>query len=184
MITVEPQSFTKVEYDAEMIASLAQVALERVGLLPADIDVTVEVVESDPTTQVAVISIEPAVFRVASGAIENLKDPRTLGEREATVVFTRLFLELFDRRNPWFQAPPVDAEVPMAHLMAWDVNLYGRVALLGVPLHEPKYRYNFRNRHGFTDHADRVFDQLWSAGETTWARIVGLSDSARQLPAG
>ncbi len=66
--------------------------------------------------------------------------------------------------------------------MAWDVNLFGRVARRGVKLHKPRYLYNFRNRHGFTDHADSAFEQLWDAGDTTWRRIKAFSDSALQPP--
>ena len=63
------------------------------------------------------------------------------------------------------------------------MNLYGRTSRLGLRLHKPRFRYNFRNRHGFTDRADEVFDELWAAGEIPWMRIVQLSDSATDDPA-
>ncbi|MEL7157954.1 MAG: hypothetical protein AAFN30_15355 [Actinomycetota bacterium] len=179
MITVEPTTFTKVEYDADELAGYVQAALERVSGIPDNSDVLVTVLEDAATTTFRIRSIDPLVLEVDGGAVENHKDPRRLGAHESAITFTRALLEVYDRRADWFHGPALDAaDVSLAHKAAWDVNLHGRVAGLGVRLHKPRYLYNFRNRHGFTDQADVVFEQLWTAGETTWRRITELSDAA------
>ncbi len=179
MIDVQPTEYRFVEYDAAVIAGLADEALARVPGLPDDLDVTISVLEDNATTGYRLDALDPVALSVDGGALENHRDPRTLGHHECAVTFTRLFLELYDRRADWFGAPELGSDVDRAHWMAWDVNLHGRVARLGLRQHEPRYRYNFRNRHGFSDRADEVFDQLWTLGDTTWSRIVDLSDAAR-----
>ena len=176
MIVVQPETYTKVSFDAGVIATLAQRALESVAPLPDDLDVTVNIEEDNATNRVKITSVEPVVFDVDGGAVENYKQPRTVGDLEATISFTRLFLELSDRLSESFAAPALDDEVTLAHRMAWDINLFGRTARHGRRIHQPRYRYNFRNRHGFSDAADQVFDTLWAADELTWAEIVALSD--------
>lgn len=182
MITVVPPTFAKVEYDAGQIAGLATEALTLVpDLWPApDLEpgIEVRVDEHQATTRASVVSTDPVVLAVDSGALENLKDPRRLGAHESKVTFTYLYLELLDRRSASFGAPEVGATITHAHRLAWDVNLYGRVARLGLRLHPPRFRYDFRNRHGFTDKADRVFDLLWATDGLSFARIVELSDQA------
>ncbi len=178
LVTVEPQTYTNVEFDADAIVVLVAEALARVPDVDpgAGVDVTID--EEAATTTFRIISLDPLRLHVDSGAVENLKDPRRLGHEHAAVTFTRIFLEVADRRAPWFGAPDIDAELTQAHAVAWDVNLHGRVAALGLRQHKPRYLYNFRNRHGFSDRADEVFEQLWSAGEIPWTRIVELSDAA------
>jgi hypothetical protein len=40
--------------------------------------------------------------------------------------------------------------------------------------------YHFRNRHGFTDVADAVFERVWGADGLSWAELVELSDRAHR----
>ncbi len=178
MITVRPEDYTKVSFDAARIATLAQRSLEGVAELPDDLDVLVDVDEDQATNRVRIGSVDPVELLVDGGALEYYKQPRTLGDDETLITFTRLFLELADRGSVSFAAPAVDEELSLAHRMAWDVNLFGRTARHGFHLHQPRYRYNFRNRHGFSDRADAIFDTLWAADELTFARIVELSDEA------
>lgn len=178
MITLQPVAFTKVDYDAESLVTWAQEALDALSGLPSDLDVAVELDESAATTTFALTSIDPVEVRLDSGSVENHRDPRRLGELETKITFTRIFLELLDRRSASFGAPEIGAEVSQAHKVAWEVNLYGRVAEQGLRLHKPRFLYDFRNRHGFTDHADEIFEEIWSGGELGWARIAELSDAA------
>ena len=178
MIVVHPQSFTKVTFDADRIATLAQRSLESVAALPDDLDVRIEVGENQATNLVRVESLFPVVLAVDGGAIEHYREPRTLGELECRITSTRLLLEVADRLSSTFGAPEIGADVSHGHRMAWDVNLFGRTARHGLRIHQPRYRYNFRNRHGFSDRADRIFDRLWAADDLTWPRIVELSDQA------
>ncbi len=178
MIVVRPQTYTKVEFDSEHIHTLAQRALESVAALPDDLDVKVNVGEDQATNRAWVSSVDPVTLEVDGGALENYKMPRSVGELESSITFTRLFLEVVDRLSTTFGAPPVGEELSHAQRMAWSVNLYGRTSRHGLHVHQPRYRYNFRNRHGFSDLADRNFDKLWSADELTWDEIVQLSNDA------
>lgn len=178
MIVVQPETFTKVNFDAALIHTVAQRSLESVAPLPDDLDVTIQVEEDQATNRVRIASLSPVELAVDGGALENYKVPRTVGDLEAGISFTRLFLELSDRLSESFAAPELDAELSHAHRMAWNVNLFGRTARHGLRIHKPRYLYNFRNRHGFSDVADRAFEALWAADELTWAQIVELSDGA------
>jgi hypothetical protein len=178
MITVSPTEFTKVEYDAGRIAALAAEALAGVADVDDNSTLELHIAENEATSVMRIESIDPIVLRIDGGAIENYRDPRRLGDLETKIAVTRLLLELADRRNPEFGAPDLAVETSQAHRQAWDVNLYGRVARHGLRLHKPRFLYNFRNRHGFTDHADRIFEQLWSGEDLTWPTITELSDRA------
>ncbi|MFV0526017.1 MAG: hypothetical protein ACK5RL_16140 [Acidimicrobiales bacterium] len=178
MITVVPDRFTQVFFDADRIASLTTAALARVPELDLASAVEVRVDQNAATSQATVTSVDPIVFAVDSGALEDYRDPRYLGDEAAAVTLTRLFLEVADRRRDDFGGPDLDAEVSLAHAQAWDVVLHGRTEALGLELYRPRYRYNFRNRHGFTDAADAVFDRLWTAGPVPWDQIVAWSDEA------
>ncbi len=178
MISVAPDTFVKVEYDAATIAEIAAESLARVSDLSSDLDVALEIDEDAATSRLAISSLDPLVLAIDGGALEDYKDPRMLGRLESSIAVTRLLLEYIDRQNPAFGAPSLDAETTQAHRQAWDVNLYGRVGRIGLRLHKPRFLYNFRNRHGFSDNADRVFEQLWVADDLSWSRIVELSDQA------
>ncbi len=187
MITVTPTVYTQVEYDADEIAAAADEARagvleqldEEAAALDADAPVELRIDEDEATSLIRVVSIDPIVLALDGGAIEDYRDPRRLGVHETKVAVTRLLLEVLDRRSPDFGAPDLEAETDPAHRQAWDVNLYGRVARHGLRLHKPRFLYNFRNRHGFTDRADLVFEQLWVADDLTWEAITILSDKAR-----
>ncbi|MFV0257240.1 MAG: hypothetical protein ACK5PP_02165 [Acidimicrobiales bacterium] len=178
MITVVPDEFTQVFFDAERIDALTAAALARVPELDPQADVEVRVDQNAATSHATVVSVDPIVFAVDSGALEDYRDPRYLGDAAAAITLTRLFLEVADRLRPDFGGPDLDTELSLPHAQAWDVVLHGRTAAAGLDLYRPRYRYNFRNRHGFTDVADAVFDRLWSAGPTSWDQIVAWSDEA------
>jgi hypothetical protein len=61
---------------------------------------------------------------------------------------------------------------------AWDTYSVGRLARLGYPVHQPRWIYNFRNRHGFTDQADESFAEIWSADGLSWEELSALSGRA------
>ena len=62
--------------------------------------------------------------------------------------------------------------------MAWEVHAAGRLARAGQQAQLQRWRYHFRNRHGFTDEGDAAFDTLWSADTLSWAEIQALSATA------
>src|SRR5262249_4455183 len=97
--------------------------------------------------------------------------------RNAADVIGRFLLRWRDRLGPMADAPP-DSEVTLPVRAAWDAYCNGRLQRLGYEQYEPRWRYHFRNRHGFTDTADAAFDELWSADELTWDEMVAVSERA------
>jgi hypothetical protein len=100
-------------------------------------------------------------------------------------VLGRLFHRLADRLNPRFADAPADDELTLAQATAWDAYAVGRCAQVGYAPQKQRRLYHFRNRHGFTDVADRVFERLWSAapGSLGWADLDAAcaeTDAARQ----
>jgi hypothetical protein len=59
----------------------------------------------------------------------------------------------------------------LPQMVAWDTTAMGRLHALGYDTQEPRRRYAFRNRHGFSDVADGVFNRLWTSTEPTWADV-------------
>jgi hypothetical protein len=179
-VTVTPEQFALVNFDAAEIKSVVDELVPAVGL-PADLEVRIEVDESTPLGRAIVTSYDdPVVIAVESGALEDPKRPRRVSPTGAADVLGRLLFRVRDRRTEGFGDPPPDADLTMAQSVAWDVYSIGRLVRLGFKHYDNRQRrlYHFRNRHGFTDAADEAFEQLWTAKELTWSDIVALSDKA------
>lgn len=164
-------------FDAAEIASVFESVRATVPDLPGDLDVAIDIDETLPTTRARLTSLKPLAFHVESGALENTKAPRTFGEEAASATFARLLLEFRDRTDPGFGAPDLDDELDPADLIAWQVYCYGRATRLGHRVFKPRYLYDFRNRHGFTDAADANYEMLWAGESLTWADISGLAQT-------
>lgn len=178
-VTVEPETFTLVEFDRDEIAALVQRLLDAVGL---DRDVVIEIDQTTPLGEAKVVATEPAVrLHVESGALEDAKRLRKLSPTGAANVLGRLLFRVRDRLDPAFGDPPADHELPLELSTAWDVYAVGRLVRLGFRHHDDRQRrlYQFRTRHGFTDESDRSFDQLWTGDALTWSDIQALSTAAR-----
>lgn len=171
-ITVTPQTFNYVVFDAGRIEELASEVAERVGL-PDDLPVLIEVDEAIPLGRTRLASLEPVVVSVQGGAFENAKQLRHLSERNVVDVLGRIFHRLLDRLDPRFADAPPDDQLTLQQSTAWDAYAVGRCERLGYTPQKQRRLYHFRNRHGFTDVADRVFERLWSAepGSLSWADI-------------
>jgi hypothetical protein len=77
-----------------------------------------------------------------------------------------------------FGEAPADDELSLAQMAAWESYCVGRLVRLGIEVNEQRWRYNFRNRHGFTDASDAAFDQIWSSDGLTWGELDELSRAA------
>ena len=176
-VTITPDTFTMVNFDAVAIRTVVERLLADVGL-PADADVTVNVDERVPLGRAEVVSLEPIVIDVEGGALEHTKLPRQLSEEGTADIIGRLLLTVRDRLDPAFGEVPADKDLSLAHSSAWDVYCVGRLATAGYRAQRQRRLYGFRNRHGFTDDADAAFDQLWSGEGLTWAQIISISDHA------
>ena len=174
--TVTPSTFSMVEYDADVIAGIADEIAAKVGL--TDVDIEIEVDETVPLGRNRLESIDPVHVWAESGAFEDAKKFRQFSEANATDVLGRHLMRAADRRSGTFGDPADDGDLSLEHRTAWDIYTVGRLVRLGYPANRQRWLYTFRNRHGFTDVSDRIFDQLWDGTDLTWERITAMSDEA------
>ena len=173
--TVEPPTFSMVDFDAGQIASLTDGLAQKVGL--GDVAITVEVDETSPNGHTDLVSVDPVHIRTESGSFENPKKLRQFSEESATDVLGRYLLRAADRRRPDFADAPPDGDLTVPQRTAWEVYAVGRLARMGYPVRRQRWLYAFRNRHGFTDDADGAFGQLWGGDDLAWAEIDRLSET-------
>lgn len=174
-VTVAPAEFHFVHFQAADIERVANDLLAKLGW--AERDVRIEVDETSPIARCLAVDGDPIVVRAESGAFEEPKRPRTLSEQNTATSLARVLLRLRDRADGFADAPD-DADLTLAQGAAWDTFAIGRFGRLGYPVHQQRWLYNFRNRHGFNDKADQAFTRLWSADALTWTELASLSDDA------
>jgi len=175
-VSVSPEEFHLVKYDAQEIAAIITELADRVGL--GGRDIVVEGDEKTPLGSSAVVSLDPITITVESGGFEDAKRLRHLSRESVEGVVGRHLMRTKDRLDPSFGDPPADDDIPIEQYTAWDIYAVGRLERLGFPSQRERRRYHFRIRHGFTDVADRVFDHLWTADSLTWADIQAASAEA------
>lgn len=178
-VTVSPDEWHFVSFDGDRIAAVARTLLDELSL---DVDLRIEVDETTPLGRAAVASLEPLVITAESGAFEDAKRPRQLSEQATADVLGRLLHRCRDRLDPAFGDPPPDADLTLQQTTAWDAYGVGRCARLGYAVQRQRRLYHFRNRHGFSDVADRAFTRLWEGEGLTWADIEAVcaeTDAAR-----
>lgn len=169
-VVVQPATFTLVDYDAAQIAALVTEAGGWAGLDDGDA-VTVKVDEASPLALSRLDSVDPIELFVEGGAIEDVKKIRCLDPSAVQITAMRLLARVADRRRPGFAGAPDEAGLSVEQLDAWDAWALGRATRRGLAVPQMRWRYRFRNHHGFTDVADAVFDRLWGAEELTWADL-------------
>lgn len=176
-VTVVPDRFVLVDFDAALVASVAREWVARLGL--DDVAVVVRVDESTVLARVDVAVGEGIEVRAGSGALEDMRRPRRQSEAATHLALAQALLRGRDRLRGGFDLAPPDAELTHAQRSAWSCSLAGRLDRLGLAVPERRWRYDFRNRHGFTDAADRAFDRIWASDALEWAELMALSDSTR-----
>jgi hypothetical protein len=177
-ISVEPAAFTHVKYDAAEIAALVTQLSERLGV---GNPISVVVDERTPLAKItssiergsggAAPSDATIVIHAQSGALENTKQLTTLGAKQANTSLGRMLLRSRDRMRPDFADAPDDDALSLAQNAAWDTYCAGRLARAGYEMNEQRWRYNHRNRFGFSDAVDVEFDRLWTADDLGWADL-------------
>jgi hypothetical protein len=171
-VTVVPDDFRMVSFDAGRIAELASEVADRIGLR-ADVELRIEVNESSPLTRTRIQSLDPVVLAVEGGAFEDPRRLRQMSDRSVVDVLGRLLHRVWDHLDPAFGSPPPDNELTAEQQAAWDAYAVGRSHRLGLVAPRERRLYHFRNRHGFTDVADAAFARLWDASSLKWADIDG-----------
>jgi hypothetical protein len=174
-VTVTPETFSLVEYDAELIRRVATTLADSLGL---DRPVRIEVDESTPLARISVEVGDEIVVRADSGALEDTRNPRHQSETATATSLGRVLLRSADRLHGGFGEAPADNELTLTELAAWETYCLGRLARLGVEVNQQRWRYNFRNRHGFSDDADAAFDEIWASDGLTWAQLKAISERA------
>jgi hypothetical protein len=173
-VTVIPQTFNFVAYDAALIQRVTEELLDSLGM--ADRDVEIEVDETTPLARTRVVIGDVIQIRAESGAFEDTKRPRQQSEVATATSIGRVLLRVRDRLSGGFGEAPADDDLSLAQVAAWETYSVGRLARLGIEVNEQRWRYNFRNRHGFSDDADAVFNSLWTRDGLTWGELQGITE--------
>jgi hypothetical protein len=175
IVTVDPPAFALVEFDAGRIAVLATEVGALVGV-PDDVSVGIDVDEKSPFGKgSAVVAGRSVTLSVEGGAFEDPQRLRHFSDTAARVVLGRLLFRIADRFDPAFGDAPADADLTKAEHAAWDAYSLGRYSRRsGIDAGRDRRRYAFRIRHGFSDAADRAFDQLWHGSGLTWADLTRI----------
>lgn len=178
-VSVSPETFELVNFDAAEITRLASEVAGAVGL-GADVPVSIVVDEtamqgkSSSRVEGGVVVIE-----ASGGAFESLRKAREFDEERCKNVVGQALMRARDRLDPAFGDPPADADLSVREEVAWATAIEGRLARLGIVTGRPQRRiYHFRVRHGFSDTVDRVFRRLWDADTVTWSDIEAASAEA------
>ena len=169
-VNVTPQEFVFVKFDAARVHDLTSAVADKVGIA-ADAEIRIDIDESSPLGRTKLVSIDPITISVEGGAFEDAKRPRQLSDKSVRDVIGRLLFRAHDRLDPAFGDPPPDEELSLQQTTAWDTYAVGRCDRAGWAPQRQRRLYHFRNRHGFTDVADAVFERLWNAQNLTWADL-------------
>jgi hypothetical protein len=174
-VTVDPATFTLVLFQRDDIVRVAEELIERLGIA---VDVHIAVDETTPIARIFATDGDPIEIAAQSGAFEDARRPRQLSELTTATSLARVLYRIRDRREPGFASAPPDSELTLAQVAAWDTYSIGRLGRLGYSVHEPRWLYNFRNRHGFSDASDEVFSRIWSADALSWGELEEASHAA------
>jgi hypothetical protein len=174
-VTLTPEEFTLVDYDAARVRALVDEAIATVGLPDVSVSVVVDEVLPSPLAVSAVAVADGAVeLWFAGGCFE---DPQRQGKLQEELTRTELATAMVraqDRLGGGFADAPADGELSDRQRAIWDVSAEGRVAALGLPVREPRRRYTFRLYGGFNDVADAEYDRLRSGAPLTWAELEAV----------
>ena len=175
-ITVTPETFHFVAFDAAYTLRIAQRVAALIGI--DDIDINIEIDETNPLQRIDVTAT-PSLITIAplSGALEDTRRPRQQGELATTVAMAKGMLRAHDRLRGGFADAPADADLTLPQAAAWDSYIMARISRFDIDVRKQAWLYNFRNRHGFTDAVDTTFEKIWNTPSITWAELNALSNS-------
>ncbi len=172
-ITVSPNPFTLVPYDAGVIAAIVEDVAAMVEF-PRDVEIDLDVDEElfAPLTGHLSDVVDGRVkLWISGGNFEDNRLPRQFSAEQARRDLVVMMLRAKDRLGEEFSAAPRDNELSRGERAAWDVYAVGRLQRLGLPARRQRQLYDFRLQHGFSDVADAAFERLWAADRMTWDGI-------------
>lgn len=169
-VTVAPEEFKLIAYDSHEIAAVASDLAVRLGLVNP---IRIVVDETTPMARMAssfggTTSDSLITIHVESGALEDTKRFTNFNRHHAEVSLGRMLLRARDRLRPDFADAPDDDALSLQQDAAWNTYVNGRLERLGVDTNRQRWRYNHRNRFGFSDAVDAEFDRLWAADDLGW----------------
>jgi len=178
-VAVSPARFTLVAYDADEIADIARDLATRLHLTNP---IVIEVDETTPLAKMSATVDHPSsdstiTLRLQSGALEDTKNLTNFSATRARISLGRLLLRASDRMRDDFADAPADRDLTNAQNTAWKVYCGGRLERLGLAPIQQQYRYDFRNRFGFRDDVDTVFDRLWTSENLGWHDLPSASSA-------
>jgi hypothetical protein len=176
-VTVSPEEFTFVKYDAAEISAIVAALAEQLEIANP---IRVVVDETTPLAKVyeeinAASSDATITLHAESGALEDRKHPMSFSAAGAREALGRVLLRAHDRMRADFADAPADLDLTREGNAAWDTYCAGRLERMGVETNQQRWRYNHRNRFGFHDGVDAAFDALWAADDLGWSDVVALA---------
>jgi len=181
-LTIVPEEFTLVLYDAAAVRSVFEEVAALVGF-PADVPISLEVDEElgQPLTG-SYVDVRDGVLHLwySGGNVEDTRRSRHLDVARARREFAMGLLRGMDRLDERFRDAPADDELSDAQRALWDVSAEGRAERAGIPMRPDRARYVYRLACGFTDAADAEYDRLRGGGATSWADLA--TTAARLAP--
>jgi hypothetical protein len=178
-ISLTPETFTLVKYDAASLLAIAQDAAKAVGV-PDDVKIVMEVDEALPGPLIASASeAAPGTlsFWFSGGCFEDPKRQAELQPEMSKTELAAAFLRGRDRLDGGFEDAPADGEITERQRAIWDVYTEGRLVRLGGFLvNEARRRYSYRLRAGFNDAADAEYERLWQADSLSWSELVAIEE--------
>ena len=175
-VEVTPDQFTLVEYDAGVIAGLAEEIATAVGI-PDDVPIRIEIDEELPlplTGSTADVADGRAVLWFSGATFEDGRRRASFNEQLARTELATALFRAADRLQPAFADAPVDEDLTDGQRAAWEAWAEGRVARLGASTRKVRRQYVFRLYNGFTDVADDAFERLWSSDTLTWSDLESM----------
>ncbi len=181
-ITLTPEAFTLVQFDAAELLAIAEDAASTVGL-PDGVAIDIDVDEALPLPLIA-SAVEAHDGRLAcwfsGGSFEDPKRQAILQPEISRTELAALFLRGRDRLDGGFEAAPADAEISDRQRAIWDVYADGRLSRMGgFAVNEPRRLYSYRLQCGFNDVADAEYERAWKADALDVGRARGDRGPAR-----
>ncbi len=173
-VSVSPEEFIFVKFDATEIAAVVAELAEGLGIANP---IHVVVDETTPLAKVyeeieAASSDAVITLHAQSGALEDRQHPMSFSDTGAREALGRILLRARDRMRSDFADAPADLDLTLTQNAAWDTYCSGRLARMGVAVNQQRWRYNHRNRFGFSDGVDAHFDRLWAADDLGWSDLT------------
>jgi hypothetical protein len=175
-VTVTPNPFTLVPFDADAIAALLEDVAALVEFPPGvEIALDVDEVLFPPLTGHMTDVVDGrAQLWISAANLEDTRSPRTFAPDQSRADFALMLLRAKDRCSDDFADAPPDGELSRGARAAWDIYAIGRASRLGVAARRQRELYGFRLQHGFTDVADAAFERCWNAPSMTYAGLLEI----------